>query len=67
MVMVAELDQPFVSARLTVNTFAPMSATAGVPESVPSVATLSQAGPLTLAKVNTSPAGVTALVEREAE
>ena len=65
--MDAVLDQPLVSAKLTVKLFGPMSETAGVPDRVPSGATVSQAGPQTLAKVNTSPAGVTAFVESEPE
>src|ERR1017187_4717090 len=47
--MVAAQDQPLLSNRLTVNTLGPMSATAGVPERVPSLPTMSQAGPPSLA------------------
>ena len=57
MLMVALLDQPLMSVRLTRKRFMPTSEKPGVPESVPLVATLSEAGPLTLAKVSASPVG----------
>jgi hypothetical protein len=57
MLMVAVLNQPLVSEGLTVKRFVPTSEKPGVPERVPLAATLSQAGPLTLAKVSASPVG----------
>ena len=44
------------SLTLTVKTFRPTSALDGVPEMMPLVATFSQDGPLTFAKVSTAPA-----------
>jgi hypothetical protein len=44
--IVAELDRPPESVTLTLNAFVPASDPAGVPESAPFAATLSQAGPL---------------------
>src|ERR1035441_8047518 len=64
--MVAAQDQPLLSNRLTVNALVPMSATAGVPERVPSLPTLSQAGPPSLAKRTLSPDGRMELAVSEA-
>src|ERR1039458_1759407 len=57
--MLAAADTPLESVKLTTKRFVPMSEFAGVPERTPLVATLNQAGPLTLAKVRGSPAGAT--------
>src|SRR5208337_1545390 len=53
--MVALAEMSLVSVRLTTNTFVPMSLLAGVPERAPLVPTVSQFGPLTLAKLRVSP------------
>ena len=52
-VCVSVLPRP--SDTLKTNSFSPASANAGVPASVPSAATVNQAGPLILVKVNASP------------
>src|ERR1035438_888101 len=64
--MAAAQDQQLLSNRLTVNALVPMSETAGVPERVPSLPTLSQAGPLSLAKRTMSPDGRMELAVSEA-
>src|ERR1041384_6610694 len=62
--MVALLERPARSLTLTVKVFVPESPVAGVPESAPLDPTLSQPGPVSLAKVSWSPKfGSVALVE----
>src|SRR5689334_8558700 len=64
---VASANKPSGSVTRTPKTFGPALAGAGVPDKVPSVATLSQDGPLVLEKLSTSPLGSLALVESEPE
>ncbi len=55
MVSEMSLNAPLLSVTRTTNVFMPASLAAGVPESVPSAATMSHAGPLILANVSLSP------------
>src|SRR6266404_6340960 len=55
MSMVAVNDKPPESVTLTRKPLVPALALAGVPESVPLLATVSQPGPLTFEKANVSP------------
>src|SRR3984957_14058227 len=52
--------KPFVSVKLTTNTFVPISEFVGVPDRIPFVDTVSHPGPLTLPKVSASPGSATA-------
>src|SRR6266436_2329975 len=67
MFKVASANKPSGSITRTPKAFGPAFAGAGVPDKVPSVATLSQDGPLVLEKLRMSPFGSVALVEREPE
>jgi len=65
MFKVASANKPPGSVTRTPNTFAPTSAAAGVPDKVPSVATLNHVGPLVLEKLSVSPFGSVALLAIE--
>src|SRR5438477_8155705 len=66
--IVAWLESPARSVALTRKVFVPASVEAGVPESLPFTPTVSQAGPVTLAKASLSPgSGSVALLAIEAK
>ena len=67
MFIVALLKRPDGSLARTVNVLVPASASVGVPDNAPFPATDNQAGPVSLAKVMTSPFGSLALVAIVAE